>query len=282
MSNPFPQGVPAAYGNAAGLGIDLGQNITGPLHTQDIPYQANWSFDIQRQLPFNLVVTAAYVGNVGVHLYTPIQFNQIPDSDLALGSKLISVVANPFYGVITDPSSTLSVATVQYGQLLRPFPQFLNVKAINVGAGHSSYEAGQLTVEKRFSQGLEVLLGYTKSKAIDNVGEQTSVAGSQSGFQDNYCFACDRSLSDQNQPFAHASRGALRTAVRAGQADAEPRHRSQGARRLVDWRLLHAGCGTSAGRLLAQQHQFIWRRHGRAARRDGHFGGVAGRSADLR
>ena len=208
LSNPFPQGVPAAYGNAAGLGIDLGQNITGPLQTQDIPYQANWSFDIQRQLPFNLVVTAAYVGNVGVHLYTPIQFNQIPDSDLAMGSKLISVVANPFYGVITDPSSTLSAATVQYGQLLRPFPQFLNVKAINVGAGHSSYEAGQLTVEKRFSQGLEVEMGYTKSKAIDNVGEQTSVAGSQSGFQDNYCFACDRALSDQNQPFA------MRLAVR--------------------------------------------------------------------
>lgn len=208
LGNPFPQGLPAAYGNAAGLGIDLGQNITGPLHTQDIPYQANWSFDIQRQLPFNLVVTAAYVGNVGLHLYTPIQYNQIPDSDLALGSKLISVVANPFYGAITDPSSTLSAATVQYGQLLRPFPQFLNVKALNVGAGHSSYEAGQLTVEKRFSQGLEVVMGYTKSKAIDNVGEQTSVAGSQSGFQDNYCFACDRALSDQNQPFA------MRLAVR--------------------------------------------------------------------
>jgi hypothetical protein len=25
LSNPFPQGVPAAYGNAAGLGIDLGK-----------------------------------------------------------------------------------------------------------------------------------------------------------------------------------------------------------------------------------------------------------------
>ena len=63
-------------------------------------------------------------------------------------------------------------------------------------------------MEKRFSQGLEVVMGYTKSKAIDNVGEQTSVAGSQSGFQDNYCFACDRALSDQNQPFA------MRLAVR--------------------------------------------------------------------
>jgi hypothetical protein len=139
---------------------------------------------------------------VGVHLMTPIQLNQIPDAALALGSKLISVVPNPFNGVITDPSSTLSLATVQYAQLLRPFPQFLNVKAINVGAGHSSYEAGQLTVEKRLSQGLAVQFGYTYSKAIDNVGEMTSVAGTRNGPQDNYCFACDRSLSDQNEPFS--------------------------------------------------------------------------------
>ncbi len=201
LANPFPQGLPTAYGNSAGLGIDLGQNITGPLRTQDIPYQANWSFDIQRELPLKLVVTAAYVGNVGVHLMSPIQYNQIPDSDLSLGSKLISVVPNPFYGIITDPSSTLSLPTVQYGQLLRPFPEFLNVKGINVGAGHSSYEAGQLTVEKRFSQGLEMLFGYTYSKAIDNVGEMTSVAGTRNGFQDNYCFVCDRAVSDQNQPF---------------------------------------------------------------------------------
>jgi hypothetical protein len=201
LSNPFPSGLPAPYGNSTGLAIALGQNIAGPLHTQDIPYQANWSFDVQRQLPFNVVVTAAYVGNVGVHLMTPIQYNQIPDSALGLGSKLISVVPNPFYGAITDPTSTLSLATVQYAQLLRPFPQFLNVKAINVGAGHSSYEAGQLTVEKRMSQGLDVLLGYTYSKAIDNVGEMTSVAGTRNGPQDNYCFACDRAVSDQNEPF---------------------------------------------------------------------------------
>jgi hypothetical protein len=146
------------------------------------------------------VVTAAYVGNSGVHLYVPIQYNQVPDSDLAtLGSKLLTVVANPFYGVITDPSSTLSVATVQALQLLRPYPEFLNVKALNVGAGHSSYEAGQLTVERRLAQGLAVTFGYAYSKAEDNVGEQTSVAGTMNTPQDSSCFSCDKALSDQNQ-----------------------------------------------------------------------------------
>jgi hypothetical protein len=208
MSNPFPQGVPPAWGNSAGLAIALGQNITGPLRSREIPYQANWSFDVQRELPLKFVVTAAYVGNVGVHLMTPIQYNQIPDSALSLGSKLISVVPNPFYGVITDYTSTLSLPTVQYGQLLRPFPQFLNVKGINVGAGHSSYHAAQLTVERRFAQGLAVLVGCTYSKSIDNVGEMTSVAGTRNGPQDNYCLVCDRSLSDQNEPYS------MRMAVR--------------------------------------------------------------------
>lgn len=199
LSNPFPQGLPAPYGNNAGLAIAYGQNITGPLHQQEIPYQTRWTFDIQRELPAKFVVTTGYVGNSGTHLMSPIQYNQLPDSALALGSKLLSVVPNPFYGVIQDSSSTLSASTVQYGQLIRPYPQFMNVRGINVGAGHSSYHAGQLTVERRYAAGLSMLLGYAFSKAIDNVGEMTSVAGTRNGFQNNYCYVCDRSRSDQNQ-----------------------------------------------------------------------------------
>ncbi len=200
LSNPFPSGLPTPGGNAAGLANYLGQNIAGPLHTEDFPYQNNWSFDIQRELPSHFVVTVAYVGNTGVHLYAPIQYNQVPDSDLStLGSKLLSVVPNPFFGVITDPSSTLSLPTVQALQLLRPYPEFLNVKGLNVGAGHSSYEAGQLTVERRLAQGLAVTFGYAYSKAEDNVGEQTSVAGTMNTPQDAACLACDKALSDQNQ-----------------------------------------------------------------------------------
>ncbi len=204
LSNPFPQGLPTPYGTAAGLSIALGQNVAGVLRQQNIPYQINWSLDIQRSLPNHFVVDLAYAGNEGDHLMSPIQLNQVTDADLSLGSKLLSVVNNPFYGVITDPTSTLSTPTIQYGQLLRPFAEFQNFKAINVGVGHSSYNAVQVTVEHRLSQGLAIDFGYTFSKAIDNVGEMTSVAGTRNGFQDNYCFTCDRSRSDQNR--AHVLR----------------------------------------------------------------------------
>ena len=122
LSNPFPNGLPQPYGNSAGLGIDLGQSIAGPGRQQNIPYQINYSLDIQRSLPGNFVVTVAYVGNEGVHLMQPLYLNQTPDGDLALGAKLTTTVANPFYSVITDPTSTISKSTVSYEQLLRTVP----------------------------------------------------------------------------------------------------------------------------------------------------------------
>jgi hypothetical protein len=93
----------------------------------------------------------------------------------------------------------LSLPTVQAEQLMRPYPQFLDVGAINVGAGHSSYHAAQLTVERRFANGLATSLGYSFSKILDNVGDMTDVAGAQHGFQNNQCFSCDRARADQDQ-----------------------------------------------------------------------------------
>jgi hypothetical protein len=130
-----------------------------------------------------------------------VNLNQIPDSDLSLGSALTKLVANPFYGIITDPTSTLSAKTVQYGQLLRPYPQFLNVTASFAPVGHSTYQALQFSVERRFKAGLAVLFNYTRSKAIDNAGESNSSIGVVANvYQDNNCYACSRSVADQYVP----------------------------------------------------------------------------------
>jgi hypothetical protein len=129
----------------------------------------------------------------------PLYLNQIPDAALALGATLRTTVANPFYGVITDPTSTIATSTVTYEQLLRPFPQFTGVTKLNSGVGHSTYNAGQLTIEHRAKQGLSVIFAYTFSKALDNVGEMTSVAGTYAGFQNVHCPSCDKSRSDQNE-----------------------------------------------------------------------------------
>ena len=77
LSNPFPSGLPQPYGNnpsalpgnntgSGPLSIELGQSISGNPRTQSNAYQDSWSFDIQRSLPGGFVLTAGYVGSVGI------------------------------------------------------------------------------------------------------------------------------------------------------------------------------------------------------------------------
>ncbi len=200
LADPFPQGILKPTGNSLGLNTLLGQSITGPLREQRLPYQSQWSLDVQRQLPWSLVVNAGYAGSAAVALPSSVNYNQLPAEMLSQGSTLAQTVANPFFGVITDSTSPLSQATVQRGQLLRPHPQFLNMSANQVPSGHSSYHALQLKVERRFSQGLAVLFAYTHSKEMDNTSELGSFLGPAPGYNNNYCFSCDRSLSYQHIP----------------------------------------------------------------------------------
>jgi hypothetical protein len=200
LSRPFPAGLPQPVGNSLGLLTLAGQNITAVMRNQEPSYSSQWSFDIQRQLPAKFVVNAGYAGNAGTKLVSPVNYNQLPDSVLSQGAALLQTVPNPFAGVITDPTSPLSRPTVQRGQLLRPYPHFLNMTANAVAAGHSSYHAMQLSVQRRFDGGLALLLAYTKSKTIDNVGETSQVGGDVTGFMNNNCYTCDRSLSFQHVP----------------------------------------------------------------------------------
>jgi hypothetical protein len=57
---------------------------------------------------------------------------------------------------------------VQRQQLLRPFPQFGNIRTRR-DDGSSIYHAAQVRVEKRFTQGYTVLANYTWSKLLERV-----------------------------------------------------------------------------------------------------------------
>ncbi len=200
LANPFPTGLLEPIGSSQGLSTLLGQNIVGAPTQAKNSHQVNWSFDIQRELASNFVVTVGYAGSLGRNLLSPVNLNQLPDSALALGSQLLQQVPNPFFGVITDPTSLLSRPTVQAGQLMRPYPQFLNVTQALSAVGSSTYHGLQLTLDRRFSNGLGMVFAYTHSRMRDNVGEAGIWVGEAAGFQNNHCFDCDWSLSAQDVP----------------------------------------------------------------------------------
>jgi hypothetical protein len=199
LSNPLPGGFLQPTGASLGLLTNVGQSISGPLRRQRLPYQMQWSFDIQRQLPWSAVIEIGYAGSAGVALPSAVQLNQLPDQYLSLGTQLNQTVPNPFFGIITDSTSPLSRSTVQLGQLLRPFPQFTGVTANQAPVGHSTYHAMQMRLERRFAQGFALLFAWTHSKLIDNVGDFGGFLG-PGGFTNNNCFPCDRSLSYYDIP----------------------------------------------------------------------------------
>ncbi len=186
LSNPFPNGLILAPGRSSNYQrVLLGGNFNSTsgggnsaiLANSRQPYMLQWNFGIQRQLPTGMVVEVAYAGSRGVHLpNSGTQLNQLADKYLSLGSQLVSSVANPFLGIIT--SGPLSQPTVQYGQLLRPFPQYQSVIDAGGYTGTSSYHAMTVRTEKRYSAGT-ILGAYTFSKIMGNI--ETSTPWLESG-----------------------------------------------------------------------------------------------------
>jgi len=172
LSNPYPSGFVRAPGNTQGLATLLGQSVTALDRNRSVPYSEQWNLNLQQLLPAKLLLDLAYVGSRGVHLFGNLNYNQLPDSALSMGTALNQLVANPFYGLIS--TGTLSSATVARSQLLRPFPQFTGVTISNEPYGASTYHALEAKLERRFSAGLSMLVSYTFSKLIDNVAATTT------------------------------------------------------------------------------------------------------------
>jgi hypothetical protein len=162
-----------------------------------------WNFNLQRELPGNIYVDAAYAGSKGTHL--PIggyQLNQLPTQYLSLGQQLSQLVPNPFFGLINQGG--LTAPTVTRGQLLRPYPQFTGLGLQIQAVGTSIYHSFQLKAQRRFASGGSILVAYTNAKLI-TAGADTHTGwletdGGSSGFQDYNNFRAERSVSSFDVP----------------------------------------------------------------------------------
>jgi len=141
ISDGFP---PAPVPNFAGLSNPSG-SVIGVIPSFRSAYAQQFNLTFEREIaPANLLLKAAYVGNLGRRLGTTYNLNQAVPGPGATSPR------RPFYGLRPN------LADVTY----------------QVSDGLSNYNAFQLTVEKRLSQGLSMLLGYTWSHSIDNTGTE--------------------------------------------------------------------------------------------------------------
>jgi Carboxypeptidase regulatory-like domain len=182
LANPFPDGVIAPSGASLGANTSLAQDISRfvPLdfsNSQNMRYTVN----LQRELPGQWLLEVAYAGSRGWDLTTggggqageievnpiPVQYlSTSPVRDQANIDFLSQLVTNPFANLI--PGTGSNGATIARSQLLRPFPQFGNVRTFD-DDGTSEYNSMQAKIEKRFTRGYTVLAAYTWSKFTERV-----------------------------------------------------------------------------------------------------------------
>lgn len=203
----------------AGINLDPGQfdngNPDGPRTFGNFikssygrPGQLNqWNLQIQQELAKDLIMTIGYIGNAGAHLKSQEEnINNISTSQFARGDALTShnLTANgltaPYIYTATDGTTKPFNAAVQ--QALRPFPQygFIATDCCLQNVGHSSYHALVASVERRFSQNLNLQASYTWAKTITNADSIINVTNGVNQEQDPSNSKSQKSISNQDIP----------------------------------------------------------------------------------
>ncbi len=204
-ADPYPTGlIPAAGRDAAQLLVTTqGQTITAPLSDIRYPSVQQWNVTIGRDLGHGMVVEASYVGLKGTHLAIAgsANLNQLPDRYNSMGQALLTQVPNPFLGQIAI--GPLANVTVNAGQLLRPYPQYQNVLVPFRNVGNSTYNSFQSRFEKRFNNLGTLMVNYTWSKLLSDVGTASVIGtfaspGGTNGIQDWNDISSAKALDPNN------------------------------------------------------------------------------------
>jgi|SRR5579875_1616344 len=175
LSNPYPGGILRPSGSSKGLATLLGTSISFADPSRVIPRNEQFSFGFEREFPYHIVADVSYVGARTHELEVSQNIDAVPLEDLSLGTKLNTVVPNPFKGLL--PGTNLNGPTITLQQSLLPYPQYTGITENDIPIGHNSYNALQVRVERRFLSGLFLALNYTFSKNL----QATSFLNPQDG-----------------------------------------------------------------------------------------------------
>src|SRR5207245_5992615 len=149
-ANLFPAPFPPP--SSATFALNLLVVSWDPAHSYQAPTLYNWNLAVERQLPSNVLVRAAYAGSHGSHLKETIAFNVSPVGSVTPSPRLNAIAGTNVFGT-TNNGPTQDAQDI-----------------------NSSYHSLQLSAEKRMSHALTILGSYTWSKSIDDLPNGGGVA----------------------------------------------------------------------------------------------------------
>ena len=138
------------------------------------PYDQAWSIGVQRELPWDMFMTASYVGNRAIHLPTTLELSNQPNPSVLqygslLGDNILdpAVVAAGFTPPYPNFVNDFGGAAI-LEQALTPYPMFAGYFPVNEMDGTAFYNAFQLQAEKRFKGDLSYIAGLTLPRLTGN------------------------------------------------------------------------------------------------------------------
>ena len=193
---------PAATPFSPTLGIGTTINGFNPNFDGVAPYDAVWNIGIQRELPASMFLTLNYTGNRGNRLPSQLNpINQISPTYLAnYGSNL----GQPYNTVgvklgipLPYPAFLNDFPTATVLQALRPYPQYADIPDNFDMNGSSLYNAMQVQLEKRYTNGLSFLVSYNLSRMMSNTSSGFSTFAARSLNKNNQ--ASEWSIDNNDQ-----------------------------------------------------------------------------------
>ncbi len=197
----------------------LGAGPTEVFPKNPYAYTQQWNAGVQQQLGKSTAIAISYAGAKGTHLpFGWLGMNNTPDSYLAacqtdnglptgnvLGcggsyaqAALQNQVANPYAPIIPSANGNAR-ATVDQGQMWRKWNAYGGISE-PANLGDSFYNALEVKVTKRFSQGASINVAYTFAKFVSNTDTLNSWLESVSGQQDSDNLRGEMSLSSSDAP----------------------------------------------------------------------------------
>lgn len=185
-----PPFITSDYRNGQGI-------LYRPVDANRRPYSQQWNLTIERELPQNIFLSVAYVGNKGTRLPSNLQplnildprnsrvaalgpdrlYSEVPANGVAFPGTQFEV-REPYAGWSNQLRSRGCNPTV--AQALLPFPQYCtSLFGLNENVGSSTFHSMQIKAEKRFSKGVFFLVSYTNSKLITDAADSTQREASQ-------------------------------------------------------------------------------------------------------
>jgi hypothetical protein len=184
--------------------IDPGLGVNGSV-TYKLPesgkpgYYTDYNLTVEHSFTPSTVLRASFHANYGINIFQGgIDYNQLDPKYFAIYGSLLT---RPINQVINDPIVVASgfklpypnfPQTLQLQQALRPFPQYSGFGAVASQAGHSTYNALEVSFQKRYSRGLWLMTSYTFSKTLV----------SQNG-QNIYDAITEKVVSNANRPHVY-------------------------------------------------------------------------------